>query len=488
MSLDVRITQIKEKIILLVNKPWMHFVWLFLITTFAAALRFYKLGVWSFWIDEIYTVNHATAHFSNPALILDNIPPARNWIPISIILTAQILNIWGITEWSARLASTLIGVLTIPALYIPTQKIFGKHVALVAVLLLAISPWHLFWSQNARFYTSLLLFYSLALYSFHVGIEEDKPKYLLLFFLLVYLAASERLTALFIFPVVLIYLGALWVFKFERPRGLNYRNLAITFLPAILGFIVEIFFRLARGESRFFADFTWFTQHQIDDPFRLLVFIGNNIGIPLVVLSAFSGIHLIVKKDRSGLLMTVSAFAPLIMLVILNLFIFTKDRYIFITLFNWIILAAIGLKEVIFRLKDHHRWLAIGFFFIFLAHGANDMLLYYQANHGNRLPWKSAFATVKEQIGKDDVIVSFWPELGLYYLDREILAYADVDVNILRDSSNNFWFVLDSETIWTNNEMKSWLESNAELVNVWYLRRPEDNFLRVYRVDPNRNK
>jgi uncharacterized membrane protein len=150
--------QVKQRFDLLTSKPWMQYFWLLLITLLAAALRFYKLSVWSFWIDEIYTVNHALAHFSTPQLILEHLPPHRNWVPISVILTAQAFNLWGINELNARLTAAIIGILTLPVLYFPVRKIFNIRVALITSLLLAVSPWHIEWSQNARFYTSLILF------------------------------------------------------------------------------------------------------------------------------------------------------------------------------------------------------------------------------------------------------------------------------------------------------------------------------------------
>src|ERR1044071_10257533 len=129
------------------NRSGFVYILLSSITLFAALLRFYKLGEWSFWIDEIYTINHALAHFSSPQLMLDNVPPARNWIPVSVILTAQVLNVWGVSEWSARMASVMIGVISIPILFFPVRRLLGDWVALISALLLAISPWHIFWSQ-----------------------------------------------------------------------------------------------------------------------------------------------------------------------------------------------------------------------------------------------------------------------------------------------------------------------------------------------------
>jgi mannosyltransferase len=484
MSLGLQTSQIKNEITALAGKPWMQYVWLAVITLFAGALRFYRLGEWSFWIDEIFTINHAVRHFSSTELLLKNIPPSRNWIPISVIMDAQVLNWGGINEWSARLTPAIIGILTIPILYFPTRKIFGSRIALISVLLLALSPWHLFWSQNARFYTSLMLFYTLALFAFHFGIEEDKPRYLFGFFLFVYIAASERLSALFIFPVVIIYLAALWVLKFDKPKGVNFRNLLIITLPLLMGSAIELYSRIVKGESRFFVDFTWFFQYQIDDPFRLLVFVGNNFGIPLMVMALFSGLFLLCARSRPGLLMFVSATVPLLILLLANLLIFTKDRYVFITIFSWIILAAVGIDTITSWLKGSSRWLAVGVFFMLFTHALNDVLLYYQANQGNRLPWKSAFSTIEEHAREQDTIVAFWPEFHPYYIDQPIIAYEDVDLKNMLASNERYWFVLDSETIWTNADVKTWLESNAELIDVWYLRRPENNFLRVYFFDP----
>jgi mannosyltransferase len=487
MSLSLQASQNKDAITALTDKSWMQYVWLFMITLFAAALRFYRLGEWSFWIDEIFTINHAIRHFSSIELLLKNIPPSRNWIPISVIMDALALNVDGINEWSARLAPAVIGILTIPILYFPTRKIFGSRIALISLLLLAVSSWHLFWSQNARFYTSLMLFYTLALFAFHFGIEEDKPRYLLIFFVLVYLAASERLSALFIFPVVLVYLASLWALRFDKPKGLNFRNLLIITLPLFIGSAIELYSRSVNGESRFFADFSWFFKYQVDDPLRLLVFVGNNIGVPLMVMALFSGLFLLRAHSRPGLLMFVSAAVPLLILLLANLFIFTKDRYVFITLFSWIILAVVGINEIASWLRAHSRWLALGVFFVFFTYALNDVLLYYQANYGDRLPWKSAFSIVEEHARERDIIVAFWPEFHPYYANQPIHAYEDVDLETMLASDERYWFVLDSETIWTNGEVKTWLENNAELIDVWYLRRPENNFLRVYLFDPARN-
>jgi len=475
----------KDHLINLAGKPWMPYIWLVLITLLATAFRFYKLGEWSFWIDELYTINHAMAHYSTPDLILAHIPPARNWVPVSVILTAQALNIWGVSEWSARLASALIGIVSIPVLFFPTRKIFGDWVALIAALLLALAPWHIFWSQNARFYVSLLLFYSLALIAFHLGLERNKPGYFVAFYILIYLAFSERLFSVFIFPVIAVYLIALLVFKFEKPAGLNFKNMLLIGLPILIGGMLEIYTWIANGESRFFADFGWFFLYRNDDPIRLLGNISFYIGIPLMVLALFSGIFLILRKDRSGLLMTVNAVVPLIMLIAVNPYIFTKDRYVFMILFSWIVLAALAIRELFTNINGLHKWLAIGVLGLLLADAGGDNLLYFRVNHGNRPEWKTVFSIIEERSEPDDIVVTYWPEFRPFYLDREFIQYEDIDVPTLLNSGKRYWFVIDAETIRANPEVVSFLESDARLIDIRYLRTPDDFYLKIYFYDPS---
>ena len=487
MNAHMDTKRIENRLSHLSDRAWFIYGLLFLITLFGAALRFYKLGEWSFWIDELYTVNHAMLHFSNWSLIVDNVPPNRNWIPVSVILAAQVLNVWGVSEWSARLASVVIGILSIPILFFPVRRMFGDWVALIAMLLLTVSAWHIFWSQNARFYTSLMLFYTLALFAFYLALEHNKPGYFILFYGLLYLAFSERLFAFFIIPVIAVYLAALWLFKFEKPEGLSLRNMILLGLPILVGGAIELYNRIAYGESRFLGDFDWFFLYRNDDPIRLLGNISFNIGIPLMALALFSGLFLIARRHRAGLLMTVNAVIPLVMLVAANPFIFTKDRYIFMILFSWIVLAAFAIHELFFHVSGQHKWLAVGVLALLLMDAGGDALLYYRINRGNRAEWKTAFNIIQEQSRPDDVVVTYWPEFQPFYLDREFVQYEEINVQTLLDSGKRYWFVIDAETIWANPEVKAFLEKNARLIDVRYLRTPDDFFLRVYLFDPNQS-
>jgi mannosyltransferase len=461
-----------------------HYVMLAAITLLAAMLRFYKLGEWSFWIDEIFTINRALAQYSNFETIVHYLPPNSYWVPSSFILTAQALNMFGISEWSARLVPTVIGVITIPILYFPLRSIFGKQIALISLVLLALSTWHIEWSQNARFYSSLMLFQILALILFFYGIERDRPLYIFFYMLFMYLAISERLFAVFLIPIVLLYLLFLKILPCERPPGYRPRNILLTLLLPISGAFI-VMFNFIRGGSLLFSDvLDWFLLYPIDDPLRLLSFISFEISIPLMSFAFFSGIYLILKRNRAGLLFFLSAIVPVILLLALNPFLFTKSRYIFATLPSWIILCSVGIKEIVGQIKGQAKLLALGFFVIFIATSTGSNLLYYQVNHGNRLDWRTAFSLVEERRQPSDEVVTWWPQWEGFYWDREIIFWGDLSPDSVVNSGKRFWFILDNEIVWGNMRMKDWMERNAELIDILYLRREDDAHIKIYFYDP----
>jgi 4-amino-4-deoxy-L-arabinose transferase-like glycosyltransferase len=459
------------------------------ITLLAAILRFYKLGDWSFWFDEVFTLNRALNNYSNfEAIIQTTI--SHKFLPLSIILSGSLVNILGTTEWNARLVPAIIGIISVPILYFPTKKIFGWRVGMIAALLLAISTWHIFWSQNARFYTSLLFFYTLALFAFYFAIERDRPLYILIGFLLLYLAFSERFIALWFAPVIACYLIFLKIAPFERPAGFRARNVFLIVLLPVIGIgIIEILSLLTTGSARFFTEsffsgFEFLLLFQSDNPIRLFSLIVFNVSFPVMCFAFFSGLYLIGKKNRAGLFFFIAAMAPVIIFLLLNPFVFTKDRYVFVTLCSWLILTAVAVKELMAHTKDKAKLLAAGVLILLVADAAGSALLYYGVNNGNRRDWKGTFASIERLAEEGDVVVSNWPKLTEFYLGDEGIEWQIIDPEMVLNNSNRFWFVVDSETIWTNGEMKSWIEENAELIEVKYLRTPEDISLRVYRYDP----
>ncbi len=468
--------------------PTLHYWLLAAITLLAAALRLYRLGEWSFWIDEVYTVNRAKVVFEN----------LRAWPSISELLLGGVFAWSGVDEWSARIAPAIVGVLSVPILYFPIKSLLGKQVALLSSLFLALSPWHLFWSQNGRFYTVLLLLYTLALLFFFMGLEKDRSAYIWLSAFFLTFAIRERLTALFFIPVIISYVIAIKILPLKKPAGLRLKNFAPLIVPlAIIGLreILNSAYGTQVVSTDQFADysasarvssiqvlFSLFVGNPGPSPFWVLSSIIENIGVPLLFLGFFTGVYWTVKKNRIGVFLLLGALVPFVGILLLSTFTYSLDRYIFISLSSWIILGAMGIG-VLFQEVGKKRVIIIwGVALLFFAGYLAQDTLYFKYQNGGRADWKGAYAHVAANKSDDALIFSSQPELGRYYLDEDVHFMGDVEPESIVQDRRQAWFV---DNGWINPKTMKWIQANSELTGVYDVHTPLERFtMRVYRYTP----
>lgn len=121
------------------------------IVVLAAALRLPTLGAQSLWYDEAATWFQVSG---TPGQLLyrtaaDNYPPLYN------ILVWLLIRVLGDSEWVLRLPAALLGIANVPLIYLLGRRMAGPTAGLIAALLLALSGFHLWYSQEARMYTLL---------------------------------------------------------------------------------------------------------------------------------------------------------------------------------------------------------------------------------------------------------------------------------------------------------------------------------------------
>src|SRR5271166_5682610 len=148
-------------------------VMLVLITFAAAWLRLSHLGSKSLWLDEGATVALARASWQHFAWVW--------WYGEANLQTVYFLLMrgWihgGLSEAWLRLPSALFGIASVPLLYVVARKFMRAGPALASAALLAFSPAHVYYSQEARSYTLAILLVLLSSYFFVRAVEEGRRR------------------------------------------------------------------------------------------------------------------------------------------------------------------------------------------------------------------------------------------------------------------------------------------------------------------------
>jgi len=144
--------------------------WLALILIAGLALRLPNLNE-SLWNDEIWStrvlIGSRTALYYT--MIDDKHPPFYQMFMFVWI------RLFGDSELSVRTPPLLCGMAAIPLVYAFASKVLERKTALLASFLLAVSPTHIWYSQEARGYSFLLFFLLLSLFAY-LKLKETAPR------------------------------------------------------------------------------------------------------------------------------------------------------------------------------------------------------------------------------------------------------------------------------------------------------------------------
>lgn len=226
-----------------------------LVVVLAFLLRFYQLGKVpiSLNIDEVVIgydaysiINTARDQYGKFLPIVfrshDDYKP-----PVLIYLVAPSVAFFGLTDFAVRFPSASLGTLAVILVYLVSKRLFYQKqplkVALIAALLLAISPWHLQFTRTA-FEVGMQSFFTLAgLLFFLKAIDEKRLKWQILFFVVTGIFFGLSLHLYHASKVFIpLFLGVLSLLYFPQLKKNPKRTLvlfttfAIFLIPAVLLF------------------------------------------------------------------------------------------------------------------------------------------------------------------------------------------------------------------------------------------------------------
>ncbi len=217
--------------------------WLLALLLLALLLRLYSLGRESFWFDESYSVAFATRPLHELSLFhLAGLPFSdRNFYHLLLHFWLPIAQ----SDVMLRLPSALAGWGSVLFLYALGTTLFDRTVGLWSAALLAISPLHIWYSQEARMYIFTALFSVASVLWFARVLRADRT---VADWIGVSLAAGFALYTHFVAILVVVFQNAFVLYRAARrqiERGWFWRwvvvqaGVALFALPLLIGLLYQ---------------------------------------------------------------------------------------------------------------------------------------------------------------------------------------------------------------------------------------------------------
>lgn len=145
------------------------------LTAGAALLRFSTLATQSYWYDEAITAHLVQRSFHE---VLSEIPNSESTPPLYYLLAFAWSRLFGVDEAGLRSLSAVLGTATVPAAYAAARGFVSPRSSLITAAFVAVSPFLIWYSQEARAYALLVLFATLSLVFVRRAADRISQKWL----------------------------------------------------------------------------------------------------------------------------------------------------------------------------------------------------------------------------------------------------------------------------------------------------------------------
>ena len=342
---------------------------LLVVLLLAFGLRTYQLEAQSLWSDEglsLYRAGQPPAELLRGVITVDGVETRDTNPPFYFLLLHAWQSAGGVGQVAGagvfylRYLSVLAGLLAVPLLYLLGRRAFGWGVGLAAALLLAISPFHVWMSQELRNYSLLVLlnlFSVYGLYRFMLARPDGEPgarrgRWLALWAAAGLLGVYTHYFGFFVLAYGgLSLLLALGWRRWRPPRWL----LALAGLAA-LALLPALPIALERFRAGQQVDFAllppWVVLRQALAAFAVGISpsLEHPAGRMLPALAAFAaGLGLAIWRRRWAALWLTAGYlaVPLAILLLLSQVnpLYNGPRHVLIALPPFLLLAAVGVAD-----------------------------------------------------------------------------------------------------------------------------------------------
>jgi len=345
-----------------------------LLVGLSLGLRLYRIGHENFWIDEVHQVMVSAP---SPEEILANYRAdtdrkQTDQAPLSQLITHYFLSESN-PEFFARLPAALFGTLAVASFFIFARQLFPVSTCILAVLLLALSPLHVWYSQEARWYSQWTFVTTLSYVFLFKAIRERSSAHWI-----GYGTASVINLYTFIYSPFVFAAQGLSTWLTSRRQGQSSRALytfalvmllvLVAALPVVLMVSQSVLLGVAKsGTQR--------TSSILELPYTLFTYsVGFTIGPSLRDLHGPVSMMQVVQ-DHPLVIVTILVFAPISVMGLVSI---VKQRQQSAWILPWLLLPPLLVFLISSVVSDmtyqvRYTWVSLPAFLLVIATGVNSL-------------------------------------------------------------------------------------------------------------------
>lgn len=461
-----------------------HVALFLLLVALAAALRFYKLGHWSFGFDEPYTIMETRLFWDNepvPEFMYSGDrfdADASQFYRLPKLLVAGYfvhwidLRLFGDDEFGSRFLMAVMGSLCVGIVYLLARPLFGCTASLVLALLLLFWPDHVLQSQNCRFYCQAFLLLSvLLLLGAHIAVRRSVAAACWAGPVAILLVLTHSFGGL-IWGILLLAL----LFDFFLSKRSETESPGFPWKPAI---ILGLWSILLLGVAWFHirplaASWNSFSTSGTS-PVQALISLISSLGWPYAVLCVPAFIYAVSRMREPGQGYWLFCLAGCLACVVaLPLKIVYYPYYSFLFAFPFYVVFAVFVDRIYGRIVESNFALKrfTGLAFLLLIPCLNLPLLGAYFLDGGRYDYRSACRYINEHWRSGDRLTCFatltvhqyipelQPKIPLPKPDQDKNLQEIIDDDI--EGSGRLWCIILSNRHEPNDDLRRCLSKNSE--------------------------
>lgn len=368
-------------------------------------LRVFRFSRWPLEENEVFTLRDSLFNFS-----------LSGPKPLIFALNHYFVAPWhALDEAGLRLLPVIFGIAAIPALYLLVRRAFDDTSALLIAFLVTVSPWHLYWSQFARYYSLVFLLTGVASLAVYIGVTERKGGWIgasLALWPLAVLAhpsASLVLGGLFVWALGVVALRAYNSGEYRKRHVYVIASVAIILVVATtwkLAPVLQYWFERAHSWGH--------------GPLALFLSYADSATLSVMVLAGAGMVWLFRNEQTVAWFVACGAGIPLMAGAVLTTAMPISTGYLFAT-YPLVLLAGAVLLAALWQKARPGglSFIALAVILSLVVADAGPKVVSHYMD-GGRPDIRAAAEFLERKAADGDVVLSDQHKVTLHYLDEDL--------------------------------------------------------------------